>query len=83
MAKRERMSRQETRNPKHEIRNKFKEPKSECAKRRVSHFWFFGSLCFGFVSDFVLRASDFVLCGVLCFGFPLPLPLARAAFYNK
>jgi len=56
----------EIRNPKHEIRNKFKNKKNENSKCTSGEFFvvFFPLVLslllssFGFVSDFVLRISD-------------------------
>src|SRR4029079_11184955 len=50
----------ETRNPKYEIRNKSKGPKGEMTKTEGAPLRFeLSSLCVGFVSDFVLRITDF------------------------
>jgi len=54
----------EIRNPKHEIRNKFKCPNSNEPQARLSSFRI---LIFGFVSDFGFRISSFGF-GILVFG---------------
>src|SRR5215831_1890954 len=49
----------EARNPKLEIRNKFKFPMAQCSKRAGAHlFWSFPSSCLGFVSGFGFGISD-------------------------